>query len=103
MKKAYKIEGMHCSACAASVERILKKQPHVEDANVNLVLEEAVVEYNDGYEEETAKQAIKKGGFIMKDKLESHTQIYRVEGMHCASCSSAVERILNRFDEIEEA
>lgn len=103
MKKTYKIEGMHCSACAASVEKILKKQSYVENANVNLVLEEAVVEFTDGFEEETAKKAVEAGGFVMKDKAESHTRIYRVEGMHCAACSSAVERILNRFDEIAEA
>lgn len=103
MKKTYKIEGMHCSACAASVEKILKKQDHVENANVNLVMEEAVVEYTDGFEEEKAKKAVETGGFVMKDKAVSHTRIYRVEGMHCAACSSAVERILNRFDEIEEA
>ena len=40
MNKTYKIEGMHCSACAASVEKILKRQPAVEDASVNLVMED---------------------------------------------------------------
>ena len=62
MNKTYKIEGMHCSACAASVEKILKRQPAVEDASVNLVMEEAVVSFTDGFDEKKAMQAVEKGG-----------------------------------------
>lgn len=103
MKKTYKIEGMHCSACAASVEKILKRQPAVEDASVNLVMEEAVVNFADGFDEQAASQAVEKGGFLMKERDTAHTQTYSIEGMHCASCSGAVERVLNRFAEIEQA
>ena len=103
MNKTYKIEGMHCSACAAAVETILKRQPAVEAASVNLVMEEASVTFGDGFDENKAKQAVEKGGFLMKNREQAHTQSYRVEGMHCAACSGAVERVLNRFDEIEQA
>lgn len=46
---------------------------------------------------------MEKGGFLMKNREQAHTQSYRVEGMHCAACSGAVERVLNRFEEIEQA
>lgn len=39
----YKIGGMHCAACAASVERITRKLPFVESAQVNLVTERLTV------------------------------------------------------------
>ena len=103
MNKTYKIEGMHCSACAASVENILKRQPAVEDAAVNLVMEEAVISIADGFDEKAAMQAVEKGGFHMKERAAAKQQTYRVEGMHCAACSAAVERVLNRFEEIEQA
>ncbi|MCR0179007.1 heavy metal translocating P-type ATPase, partial [[Clostridium] innocuum] len=103
MNKTYKIEGMHCSACAASVEKILKRQPAVEDASVNLVMEEAVVSFTDGFDEKKAMQAVEKGGFHMKERDAAKQQTYRVEGMHCAACSAAVERVLSRFEEIEQA
>lgn len=103
MNKTYRIEGMHCSACAASVEKILKRQPAVEDASVNLVMEEAVVSFTDGFDEKAAMQAVEKGGFHMKERDAAKQQTYRVEGMHCAACSAAVERVLNRFEEIEQA
>ena len=88
MNKTYRIEGMHCSACAASVEKILKRQPAVEDASVNLVMEEAVVSFTDGFDEKAAMQAVEKGGFHMKERDAAKQQTYRVEGMHCAACSA---------------
>lgn len=103
MEKTYQIEGMHCSACSAAVERILNKQPHVTKASVNLVMEEALVEYEHGFQEDTAIAAVGKGGFVMKPKSSHKTETFAVEGMHCAACSAGVERILKRFDEIEDA
>lgn len=44
-----------------------------------------------------------KGGFHMKERDNASWQTHRVEGMHCAACSAAVERALNRFEEIEQA
>jgi len=32
-----------------------------------------------------------------------HVEVYPIEGMHCGSCSSAVERALNRIDGVEAA
>jgi cation-transporting ATPase V/Cu+-exporting ATPase len=37
------VSGMHCASCAVRVERALREQPGVEDANVNLALSEATV------------------------------------------------------------
>lgn len=46
MKKiVLKIDGMTCSACSSGLEKYLKKQKNIKDANVNLVLSIASVEY----------------------------------------------------------
>lgn len=103
MKKTYDVKGMHCSACSAAVERILKKQEHVENASVNLVMEEVTIDSDANFEIEKANAALEKAGFSMVKKQESQTQTFAVKGMSCASCSASVERILNRFDEIEKA
>lgn len=42
------IDGMHCASCSASVEKALSKTPGVSLAHVNLPLEEASIEYDDG-------------------------------------------------------
>ncbi len=41
------IDGMHCAACSARVEKVLSQLPGVKEANVNLTLEEAYIVYDD--------------------------------------------------------
>jgi Cu+-exporting ATPase len=41
------VRGMHCAACAAIIERTLKKQPGVATASVNLVSEKVALAYDD--------------------------------------------------------
>ena len=45
-KKAFKIEGMTCSACANRVERVVKKLDGVDNANVNFATETLSVEFD---------------------------------------------------------
>ncbi|MGG0937137.1 heavy metal translocating P-type ATPase [Brevibacillus centrosporus] len=42
------INGMTCAACAVRIEKGLKKMPGVIDANVNLTMERATVQYDSG-------------------------------------------------------
>ena len=47
MIKTFKIGGMHCAACAASVERVTKKLPFIDSAQVNLLTEKLTVRGED--------------------------------------------------------
>jgi P-type Cu+ transporter len=40
------VSGMTCAACSARVQRTLQKQPGVADANVNLMMKTATVQYD---------------------------------------------------------
>ena len=40
---------MSCSACSSSLEKYLKKQEHIYDASVNLVLSLATITYENPY------------------------------------------------------
>ena len=42
-----KIDGMTCSACSNGLEKYLKKQDGIKDATVNLVMENANIEYDE--------------------------------------------------------
>ncbi|MCL6455020.1 MAG: heavy metal translocating P-type ATPase [Alicyclobacillus sp.] len=44
-KTTLEITGMHCAACAARIEKVVKKQTGVLDANVNLAMERATIDY----------------------------------------------------------
>lgn len=64
MKKVIlKIEGMTCTSCSNSLEKHLKKQKGIILANVNLVLEEAYIEYEDYLEIEDLNNYVKSSGF----------------------------------------
>lgn len=45
--KIYKVKGMHCASCAATIEKTLKKIPEVASAEVNFGTETAKVSFKD--------------------------------------------------------
>mgnify|MGYP005800822915 FL=1 len=99
------VEGMHCAACSAAVERILKKQPDVIDAQVNLVNEQVYVRYVGEKDVAHWEAAVSKGGYHLKEKEQEQWKEtnFHISGMHCASCSSACERMLSKLDGVKEA
>ncbi len=65
MKKiTLKVGGMSCSACSNGLEKFLNKQEGIIEANVNLVMNNATIEYDENILNiEKIGELIKKGGF----------------------------------------
>lgn len=71
ISEKYDIEGMHCAACSAAIERITRKLPGVSESNVNLPMKTLSISYDEtqlGPEEIIKK--IEKAGFGAKPKNE---------------------------------
>ncbi len=72
VKEVYKIEGMTCAACSASVERVTRRLPGMKEASVNLVAARLTVIYD---EEQTNPEAIMakvtKAGFGIAPYVDS--------------------------------
>lgn len=66
MKKVLlKIDGMTCSACSSGLEKYLNKQEGIKQANVNLVMNNANIEYDEQkLTLEQVEKFIEKAGFI---------------------------------------
>lgn len=105
MEFKYHVSGMHCAACSAAVERILKKQEGIETAQVNLVMEEVLIQA----EEENFdawKEAVSKGGFELEKLQDKKDVSYHkkvvcdILGMQCAACSAGIEKVLKRTEGI---
>lgn len=105
MEFKYHVSGMHCAACFAAVERILKKQEGIETAQVNLVMEEVLIQA----EEENFdawKEAVSKGGFELEKLQDKKDVSYHkkvvcdILGMQCAACSAGIEKVLKRTEGI---
>lgn len=67
MKKTFKISGMTCAACAARIERFVKKLDGVADASVNFAAESLTVDFEKiGVKDIEA--AVVKAGYAFADK-----------------------------------
>ena len=62
MIKTYHIGGMHCAACAASVERVTKRLSFTDSAQVNLVTEKLTLR-GEGIDDDAVIAAIERIGF----------------------------------------
>ncbi len=46
-KETYKVEGMHCATCVATIENVLSKTKGVKNASVNFAAESALIEFDE--------------------------------------------------------
>jgi Cu+-exporting ATPase len=79
VKKTFKLSGMHCASCAASIEQTVKKIPGISAANVNFVNENLYAEFDEKLATaEKIIEAVKKAGFnagIFQDEKEKPSDV----------------------------
>lgn len=100
------VTGMTCGACSASITRALESLEGVESAMVSLITERATIYYKNLSVPEIIT-AIEDTGFdaeVVK-AIESVPKKSRIEfkigGMTCSSCTSAVRNVLEVIDGVE--
>ncbi|QLY79446.1 heavy metal translocating P-type ATPase [Clostridium intestinale] len=100
--KSLKIEGMTCAACAKAVERASKKLQGVTEANVNFATEKLSINFDETkLSIPDIQSAIEKAGY--KAIVDSSTKTLKIEGMTCAACAKAVERVTKKLDGVIES
>ena len=102
------IGGMHCVACAQSIEEALKKEPGVISVNVNFATEKAVVEYEASKVNlERIAEVIRETGYepigISKEGEQTREISLKIGGMSCASCAVKIETTLNKMEGVKSA
>ncbi|PKM39170.1 MAG: copper-translocating P-type ATPase [Firmicutes bacterium HGW-Firmicutes-9] len=103
-EQSYKVTGMTCSACSAAVQRAVSKQEGVDSAEVNLATETLRVSYDESKVDFDKLQAtVEHAGYGLVEPQASKRAELGVDGMTCASCSSAVERALKKLDGVSDA
>jgi Cu+-exporting ATPase len=97
-KEVYEIGGMTCASCSSAVERVTRKLPGVSRSEVNLATNKMTIEYDENLlTEEDIISKVDKAGFTAKPAVNTKEITIGVEGMTCASCSSAVERVTRKL------
>ena len=102
-EKTYHVEGMTCAACAAGVERILNKLDEVDNAQVNLVMNQVTICTDSEQSLSLYKEKLSKAGFHLEELKENDTAHEKsadlsIGGMHCAACSAAIERSVSKLE-----
>ncbi|KAL9231033.1 hypothetical protein vseg_006304 [Gypsophila vaccaria] len=102
--------GMSCSACAASVEKAIKRLPGIREALVDVLNNRArVYFYPSLVNAEQIRETIEDVGFeaalIEDDNGEGSTQICRlhIKGMTCTTCANSVEASLLAVHGVKKA
>ncbi len=91
------VEGMHCAACAARIEKQLNNLAGVA-ANVNFASEKAHVTFDAGATSaEQIVDSIRKAGF----SVPVQTIELSLEGMSCGSCALRIENQLKQLPGVE--
>jgi len=102
--KQFDIRGMHCASCAASVEKHAGALPGVKEASVNLATEKLQVRYDpEQFGLDALKAEINRLGYMLVSPPLEARVLIPIEGMHCASCTQAVEKELNQLPGVVEA
>ena len=97
MEKVFKIEGMTCAACSKAVERVTKKLEGVNSANVNLATEKLTIDFNENITSvENIINAVERAGY--KASLDTTLKVFKIQGMSCAACAKAVERVTKKLE-----
>ncbi len=87
MKIEFTVEGMSCSACSSSVERVTKRIDGVKNAEVNLLAKTLFVETDNGTPELCEKicKAIEKAGFsaspVIRKNIEAPKPVQKAESI----------------------
>ena len=107
MKRAHaQIKGMHCAACSGRIERVVGGMDGVASASVNLAAETMDMEYDPELTSEEAVAArVKELGFQAHFRASGGLEELRLSlgGMHCAACSSRIERVTGALEGVTSA
>lgn len=106
MKQTFPIEGMHCAACAQTIERALNDAPGVTQAQVNLATQQATIDYDPQQTDPTQLgQIVEQTGYHLVTSSTSSTnyQHYQLEGMSCASCAQTIQNAVAQLDGVHQA
>jgi len=95
------LNGLSCSSCSTTVERVLLAVPGVSAAHVNYTLGKAHITYDPTQTDVGAMiEAIKRAGYNVGAD-EMHIRI--TPSLHCASCVSFIEEALRQVAGVTEA
>jgi len=105
------VSGMHCAACSSRIERVLGNTEGVERVSVNLANETMDLRWNpEKVSLDELGRRVHDLGFEVQfpeapsDEAQQPGSLeLDIQGMHCAACSSRIERVVGAMEGVEKA
>ncbi|GAB4342371.1 MAG: heavy metal translocating P-type ATPase [Desulfobulbaceae bacterium] len=105
-KRQFPIQGMHCAACSSRIEKVVGEMEGVESVTVNLATETMELAWDPARTNPaTIADRIGELGFTMVPEEEKKEAVVEMAltGMHCAACSSRIEKVVGSMDGVISA
>ncbi|MFP5260230.1 MAG: heavy metal translocating P-type ATPase [Acidobacteriota bacterium] len=99
------VAGMHCAACSSRIERVLGSMEGVEAAAVNLADASLRLDFNPEIVplDDIAARVAELGFTLGPPPPENAVLDLAISGMHCAACSSRIERVTGKLPGMHSA
>ena len=97
-KRTVAVKGMTCAACSSRIERVVQGLEGVELAVVNLATESLELVWDESrISFELIVDRVKELGFelVQEEESEEQTLDLAISGMHCAACSTRIEKVVS--------
>jgi len=97
-KRTVAVKGMSCAACSSRIEKVVRGLEGVELAAVNLATESMELGWDESIlSYDLIAGRVKELGFELEPEEESEEQILdlAISGMHCAACSTRIEKVVS--------
>lgn len=100
-KTVLNVKEMSCTSCAQTIEKALKRQTGVKQANVNFASEKAYLTYDpELIDKREMIETIRNTGYDAD--LETRKTVIRIGDMSCASCAQTIENALKKTQGVLE-
>ncbi|MUV37589.1 Cadmium-exporting ATPase [Lentibacillus sp. JNUCC-1] len=100
----YRVYGMDCPSCAASIEKSLEKMKDIFQANVSYATGKLKVVGAAGLSGDTVMHEVEKLGFTTEPIEQTNSlTTYKIDGMDCGNCAIGIEKHMTSLPEVEEA
>jgi len=99
----YRIEGMDCPSCAATLEKGLATIPEYQHVSVQYGAARLKIDSEEEPDDRRLGEEVRKLGFhlILPDKSDQLVQTFTVSGMDCSSCAKTIEQHFQKMQNVQ--
>ncbi|WP_294746715.1 heavy metal translocating P-type ATPase [uncultured Exiguobacterium sp.] len=100
---SYRIEGMDCPSCAATLEKGLATLPNYQNVSVNYGAGRLKLDSDGELDVHQLETEVNKLGFqlVIPDQASHRTETFTVSGMDCSSCAKTIEQHFQKIADVQ--